>query len=75
MEVGGGRGGSFPPHSICRLSPFSSWCRTQPVIFSTEVKQQLCKRRFGERCYVGFRGFLKLKIKGGCLSNCCLLWA
>lgn len=76
MEVGRGRGGSFPPpHSICRLSPFSSWCRTQPVIFSTEVKQQLCKRRFGERCYVGFRGFLKLKIKGGCLSNCCLLWA
>lgn len=66
-------GGSF---SLPFTPSFPSWCRTHPVIFPTQVKQELCVRLLGEHCSVGFGGFfLRLKLKGGCLSNCCLLWA
>lgn len=47
------------------LSPPPSWCRTHPVIFSTQVKQELCERRLGEHCSVGFGDFLKAKNKRG----------
>lgn len=45
--------------------PFPSWCRTHPVIFPTQVKQELCERRLGEHCSVGFGGFFKAKNKRG----------
>lgn len=56
-------GGSF---SLPFTPSFPSWCRTHPVIFPTQVKQELCVRRLGEHCSVGFGGFFfKAKIKRG----------
>lgn len=71
MEVG--RGGKIKlPFSP--LFFFSSWCRTQSVIFSTQIKQQLARDAWVSAGMLAF-GFLRLKIRGGCLPNCCLLWA
>lgn len=60
MEVGSGekRKLLFSP------SFFSSWCTTQPVIFSTQVKQQLARDAWVSSGMLAFRVF-KAKNKRG----------
>ena len=56
------------------FSPFCSWCRTQSVIFSTQNKQQFVTDAWVSAGMLAL-GFSRLKIRGGCIPNCCFFWA
>ena len=73
MEVSSG-GKRKLPFSPLFFPPFCSWCRTQSVIFSTQIKQQLVTDAWVSAGMLAL-GFSRLKIRGGCIPNCCFFWA